>query len=191
MKLTKILTASAMAVSGALLGGCSDGTDGEVIAATTNLVVPANATTVASVKDVPYVFASGVAELGTATATTVKFTSAGAAPAFSISSSEGAATGATTFGSCIFTVVTSTYPAIHPLAQFKIVRIANCGFQFNTAGVNAGISIPVPSFFGLGSVNSASAPVSVVMTDTGSVTVNGTVVGNVTVGVTGGTGGGG
>ena len=127
----------------------------------------------------PIVFSSGVPDLGTTAATTVTFTSsaASATPAFSIASGGASATGDLTFGSCIFTVKSSTFPAGSKLAVGAKITVSPCAVTLATGGVAAtGAAAAVNTTLTLNGVTSAPYPVTVAITPTGTVQVNGTTV---------------
>lgn len=187
-------TAAAVALALALTacGGGSDDLDNLTVVATTDLTAPASAATTSAVVGEPFVFSSGVPELGTASATTLTFTGASATtPAFRIEATEGTATGTTEFGSCIFRVVTSTFPAGHRLAVGQTYRIEICAIRFPTIGVPIATTFSLPVTFNLGSVLSTPRTIPVVIQANGTVQVNGNPVGQTSVGgATGATGGG-
>ena len=142
MKLSKLTLASLVITSGLLLSACGGGDDGpgaQVSTSVTTATINAatGAATVGSVAGKPFTFASGVAALGTTGATSLTFQSGSATPGFSISSSGGTATGATRFGSCIFTVAASTYPAGHALATGNTITINPCALSIDTVGAAA------------------------------------------------------
>ena len=142
----------------------------------------ANSTTTAAVVNQSFAFAPGVAAFGTTGATTVAFTSTSASPSFSISSAQGAATGVTTFGSCIFTVTSSTFPAGSPLANGQVVRVDPCALNIATSGAAAnGSSTPRNVNLVLGALVSTAIAVPVVVNVDGSVAINGVTVDKVAV----------
>ena len=87
-----------------------------------------------------------------------------------------------TYGSCIFTVRQSSYPATHPLASGKSVTVSPCSLTVATVGIKGdGIATPVNITFLLGTVNSNPVSVSVSINAAGVVTVGGFTIGSVTV----------
>jgi hypothetical protein len=188
----RLATLAVVAVSGFTLSGCFWDSDSNPTVAASNLTVTASATSVASVVNTDYVFPA-VPAFGTAAATTLKFTSATATPAFSISAAEGTATGTTTFGSCIFTVTASTFPASSPLGVGKVVTVNPCSLTVNTKGVEAGTqSASLGTTVLLGTISSGSVTKVVTLDANGNVAIGGVTVGSVTlVESTGATGGGG
>jgi hypothetical protein len=115
-----------------------------------------------------------VPAFGTTTPTTLTFTSATATPAFSIAADGFAASGPTTFGSCIFTVSTSTFPASSPLAAGKSVTINPCNLTAATSGgVANGVASDRAVQFVLGALNSLIRNLPVVINPNGSIVING------------------
>lgn len=179
----KSLKAVFMVGAAALLVACGGGGGGTTVnAVTTDVALPANATTVAAVANTPFTFASGVPDLGTTGTTTLAFTSTATTPAFSIASAEGTATGTTTFGSCIFAVTQSTFPTGHRLAQGTLVTVNPCNMSVGTAGAVAnGVAQSRSIALVLGAASSSSQAVSVGVNAGGQLTLNGNIVGTVTL----------
>lgn len=175
--LSSFLTAVALA-------GCGGG-GGEpppVLVAPANVPLAAAPTTVAAVEDIPFAFPAGVPALGTTGATTVAFTSTGTTPAFSIAADGGTATGTTTFGSCIFAVTASTFPAGHALSLGQTVTVNPCNMNVNTAGAVAnGVATTRSVALVLGAAASSGASVVVAVTAGGALTLNGNSVATVTL----------
>jgi len=171
------------AVLGLALAGCGGGGGGsETMVVADDTTLAASPTTTAAVKDESFVFASGVPALGTSGSTTLKFTDASATPAFSIAADGYTATGTTAFGSCIFKVTNSTFPAAHPLANGKTLTVNPCSVRVNTAGVTAnGETTSRSVALLLGAANSAGVSVTVGITATGGLALNGSVVAMVTL----------
>ena len=153
--------------------------------ATSNVTANVTAATSAAVVNQPFTFAAGLpAEFGTTTATDVAFTSTDAAPTFSISSNGATATGTTAFGSCIFTVLSSTFPVGSKLAVGQTVRVEPCQLKIATAGATAGGSASNREVkFALGSVSSIGKNFSVLVNADGSVVLGNITIGTVTIGV--------
>jgi hypothetical protein len=171
----------------AILAACGGGgDDSPPVAATSNVTAAVTSSTVAGVTGEPFVFSSGVSDFGTTSATTVTLNSASS---FSVSSSEGSASGGLTYGSCIFTVTSSTYPSGHPLAVGGVVRVNPCSITVNTAGLRAEENAVARAVsFVLAGNASQTKSLQVDISDSGTVTVKGVTVGTVTLSpVTGGT----
>lgn len=149
--------------------------------------VPANGTTTAAVTNIPFTYPAGVTEFGTTGTTTVAFTDTSTTPAFSIVSGANTATGTTTFGSCDFKVVASTFPSGSKLAQGQIIIVNPCNINVNTKGVPAnGVAATRSVALMLGSAVSSGQSITVQVNPGGELTLNGKSVGSVTlVAVTG------
>ena len=96
--------------------------------------------------------------------TSLTLSGSGAAPGFAISSTEGSASGAMTYGSCIFTVAQSTFAPAHPLAQGKLVTVNPCSLTVATAGLKGdGVAASASVTFVLGTASSTpvTVPVSI------------------------------
>jgi len=176
----------------AALVACGGGDSAAVsTAVVSDLVVPITASTVAAVAgtSTPMVFPSGVTAFGTAQPVTLTLSGSSATPAFSIETASAKASGVTTFGSCIFTVTSSTFPASSPLATGGRVEVTPCNLTVGTAGAAASASSTRSVSLTLGAQTSSSATAVVTITPNGTVVVNGTTVGTGTVitvtGVTG------
>lgn len=177
-KTLKLLLAASTAV---LLSACGGDPEPLTVAATDTTIAAAPAT-VAAVEDVPFTFTAGVPDLGTTGTTTLAFTSTGTTPAFSITADGGTATGTTTFGSCIFVVASSSFPAGHRLAQGQTVTVNPCNIRLGTQGAPAdSIARQRAAVFILGSAASTGSTVTVVVNPGGTITVNGQAAGTVTL----------
>lgn len=169
------------AVLCAVLAGCGGGGD-PILGVTADTTLSTNATTAAAVANTPFSFSSGVAALGTTGATTVQFTSATATPGFNIASGGNTATGSTTFGSCIFAVASSSFPAGHSLAAGQTVTVNPCNLSVNTSGAVAnGVATSRSVALLLGAAASAGSTVTIAVTAGGALTLNGSNVGLVTL----------
>lgn len=179
----KSLKAVFMVGAAALLVGCGGGGGGTTVnAVTADPVLPANATTVAAVVNTPFAFPSGVPAFGTTGTTTLAFTSTATTPGFSVASGGNTATGATTFGSCIFAVTSSTFPAGHALSLGQTVVVNPCNMNVNAAGAVAnGVGVTRSVALVLGAAASSGASVVVAVTAGGALTLNGNAVATVTL----------
>lgn len=200
MRFNKISLAAMVSVSGMLLAACGGGDSALTpvpLVATTNTAAAINPTTGAAVvqgvlgKD--FTFANGVPSFGTTSATSLILSGSGATPSFNITSGVSTASGAMAYGSCIFTVATSTFPSGTPLlALGSKVTVSPCTLSVATAGMKAdGTSATANVFLVLGTTISSPVSVTVSVSSTGVVTVNGSTVGSATlVPATGATGAG-
>ncbi|WP_298933759.1 hypothetical protein [uncultured Ramlibacter sp.] len=163
-------------------GGSDSGAGGITPApvATTNTTVAVNPAVADAVANVPFSFESGVPDFGTTGPTTLTFR---AGSAFTIGAAGGAATGATTFGSCIFTFGASSFTEPgSPLTVGSSVRINPCSITIETVGTAANnVAVPAAVRLRLGTLLSLPATVTIAISPLGVVTVNGQVVGTVTI----------
>jgi hypothetical protein len=197
MRLNKISLA-ALALGGSmLLSACGGGNDSPLrptSTVTTPTTVGINGagngpTVVSSVLNQNFSFDVGVSVLGTTAPTTLTLSGSATAPSFSLTSGADTATGVMTYGSCIFTIVASTFPAGSPLALGNKTEVNPCTLSVATAGSTAnGTATPTNVSFVLGATASNPVPLSVSISPTGVVTVGGVVVGSATVVVTTGAG---
>src|SRR4051794_12317801 len=112
-------------VAASVLVACGGGHEAS-LAASSDVTAPVNTGSVAAVVGQGFTFNSGVTKFGTASPTTVTLNSAST---FSVASTEGTASGNLAFGSCIFTVTTSTFPAGSPLAVGQVVTVHPCSIS--------------------------------------------------------------
>lgn len=180
------------ALAAVALSGCWwDSTNNDTTTvATSNAAANVTAATVSAVTGNAFSFSSGVPAFGTSAATTVTFTGASA---FSVASGANSATGTTSYGSCIFTIVTSNFPAGSPLAAGQPpVVITPCQINSQVSGhVPSSTSFSAPTILVLGTTNSSPVNLPTILDPSGNVIINNTTVGSVTLGPsTGATGGG-
>ena len=193
MKLNKSTLVALSLGAAVLLAACGGGSSHVPLMASTATQAAINpssgAAVVGAVLNKNFSFASGVPAFGTSTPTTLAFSGTGATPSFAVSSPEGTASGPTTFGSCIFTVAASTFPAGSPLALGQVVTISPCLLNVATVGVVAdGSSLPVNASITLGTITSGNTVVTVSISSSGVITVGGSTVGNATLVATTGAG---
>lgn len=176
---TFFITAGASAVA-LLAVACGDNksTSPQSKVVTEDAVVTVTATTIPVIFSAPPAeFPAGVPDFGTNVATTLSFSAndtAAATPVFSVKTATDSASGLTTFGSCIFTVTTSTFPAQHALAVGKTVTINPCSVNIATAGTTTGTPITTPTVeIVLGTTKSTKIeiPNPIVVTPSGEVKV--------------------
>lgn len=180
-----LMTTSVVACGG---GGGDSTPPASTVVATSDTTVSVTAATLGAVVNQPFTFAGGVPDFGTTTPTTLAFTSAGATPSFNIGADGATATGGTTFGSCIFTITSSSFPAGSKLAVGQTVRVNPCSLKVATSGGNAnGSSSDRAVSFVLGTLSSAGRNLPIVINANGSVVINGITIGTVTIGAVTGT----
>jgi hypothetical protein len=182
--MNKMLSLALAVFAAATLTACGGG-GGEPPAtqvAAADTTIPANGTTTALVTNIPFTFPAGLTEFGTTSTTTVAFTDTSTTPAFSIASSGNTATGTTTFGSCHFLIVNSTFPATSKLAKGNTVTVNPCNIGVNTAGVPAnGVAVTRSIALFLGAAASSGQPVTLNVNQGGQLTINGKSAGTVTL----------
>jgi hypothetical protein len=173
LTLISLLTASLVLVS------CGGGGDAPATIASSNLTTAVAASNVAAVTGESFTFSSGVTSFGTASATTVTLNSTST---FSVTATEGTATGNLSFGSCIFTVTGSNFPVGSPLALGATVTVHPCTLTIATAGVSSTENAVARAVsFVLAGNASVAKNLEVDISDSGVVTVEGVSVGTVTL----------
>jgi hypothetical protein len=179
-------------VSAFVLAACGDGgSDDRLFAASEDLTVNANAATGPSLarafKEEVFVFPNGVPEFGTTTTTTLVIHENGSTPTFTLTNGGNVATGQLLFGSCIFKITQSTFVPPSPLLVGNTITIPNCQFLVRTRTVPANnVVFTRNARWILSTATSNDTPVEVSINPGGQVTVNGVVIGTVTlVAVTG------
>lgn len=176
--LATVLTATLVACG----GGGSDSGPTSTLTTTSNLAQSVAAKEANAVVNTPFAFPTGVLGFGTTAPTTLAFTSTSATPSFSIASGVSTATGTTTFGSCIFTIVTSNFPSTSPLAVGQTIIINPCTLNVATAGGRADGSTTTRSVrMTLGTAVSGPVETLVTLNANGTVVINNQTVGTVTV----------
>lgn len=169
--------AAAVAIS-----ACGGGGDDPVLVAPATAVVPVTAAAATAVVSQTFAFPSGVPDLGTTGTTTLAFTSTATTPAFQIASGGNTATGTTQFGSCIFTVTASTFPAGSRLAVGQTITVNPCNISVQTAGQQAnGVAATRSASFVLGNAVSSGATITVAVNPGGQLAIGGVSVGTVTL----------
>lgn len=176
--------------SAAMLAACGGGGgDGAARTATADATLAINPTSgpavVSAIADETFTFADGVPAFGTTASTSVEFSepaTPSAAPRFSISSGGNTATGTVAFGSCIFRITASTFPAGSRLAAGETITVNPCNVNVNTRGVAAdGVATTRSAALLLGAAVSAGASITVNVSPGGQLTLNGQAVGTVTL----------
>ena len=113
--------------------------------------------------------------------TSVSFTGAGNTPPFKIENGGKVATGATTFGSCIFTITESTFQTGHPLAKGAVFKVDPCEVTAVTGGQTVGGTGSTAMNLKFGSTVSSNFSQPVSIANDGSISVGGVTLGKVTV----------
>jgi hypothetical protein len=168
-------------VSAFTLAACGGGSNDSTEVAAADIEARATPATTAAVVNKEFEF-NAVPAFGTTATTTLAFTSTATTPAFSIESGGMEATGVTEFGSCIFRVQSSTFPADSPLATGKTVRVDPCEFEVAIEGAPADGSPSQRSItLTLGNRKSAAETVTVTVNPDGTVVINNRNFGTVVV----------
>lgn len=166
----------------ALLYACGGDSNDQPLGVASNTTLSTNSTVAAAVVAVPFSFPTGVPDFGTTAATTLTFTSTSTAPAFSIASGGATATGTTSFGSCLFAVQASTFPAGSKLAVGQVITVNPCNVNVQTAGQQAnGVGATRSVALVLGTAVASGQSITVSVNPGGQLTLNGTSVGQVTL----------
>lgn len=183
MKSSKLKLAFGAVAAAALLAACGGGSGDPILVVNSDVSVPANATVAGALAGTSFAFPSGVPALGTTGATTLAFTGTAASPGFDVSSGGNTAGGTAGFGSCIFVVSRSTFPAGHPMALGQTVTINPCAVSMAVSNATAnGQPVPRSIALLLGAAASSGSSATVAVTPSGQLVLNGANV--VTVGLT-------
>lgn len=170
-----------LALSAALVG-CGGGGEAPtpVPIVSSNLSVPLSAATVGAIAtEGAFTFATGFsANAGAAVLAGPTTVALPTATTFTITNGGGVATGSTAFGSCIFTVTASSVPG---LAVNTVLTVNPCTLNVATSGDGIGLPFNDLATLVFGTSTSASVTVQATTSSTGVVTVNGVVVGTVTI----------
>jgi hypothetical protein len=141
--------------------------------------------TIPALFETPLTFETGVPDFEITTPVTLSFATNDTAPAtpeFSIKTTTDSASGVTTFGSCIFTVSASTFPAGSRLAMGNTIVVNPCNINVQSAGLQAtGVSATRSVALLLGAAASSGASINVSVNPGGQLTLNGISVGTVTL----------
>lgn len=178
MNMAKFGWAAALAAAVVVAACGGGGGDAPAAVAATNAAVPASKTTVAALSGATVNFPA-VPALGTTGTTTLKIetpvvgTGASATigtPTFTLTSAGNTASGEMSFGSCIFIIRASTFPADHPLALGKTLTVNPCETDIGTSGAPAdGSTRAFDASLQLGNTNSQPVTVPVTLQPNGGI----------------------
>lgn len=170
-------------VLAAVLVGCGGSDEpAPVQVAQSDVTLPADPSTTNAVAKLPFTFPQGVTEFGTTASTSLTFTDTATTPAFSIASGTNTATGTTRFGSCVFAITASSFPAGSKLALGNTIIVNPCNIKANTAGEQSnGLGVQRSVALILGAAVSAGSTVTLSVNAGGQLTINGNSVGTVTL----------
>jgi hypothetical protein len=182
MRSSNIKLAFSAVAAAALLAACGGGSSDPILVVSADANVPANATVAGALAGTSFAFPSGVAALGTTGTTTLAFSGTAATPGFAVGSGGNTASGSAAFGSCIFAVTSSNFPAGHALALGQTLTVNPCNVNIATAGATAnGVAQQRTVRMELGAAFSAGQAITVGVTAQGNLTFNGTSVATVTL----------
>lgn len=191
-RISRVVTVAAVLAVGVVSSACKDdSTAPKVMVAATDAVLTVNATVTSALVGTTFNFAGGAGALAPAVANqnlALSFGGTATAPTANmvITSPTGAPVGTiganVSFGSCIFAVTSSSFPAGHSLAVGQTVTVNPCTLSVRTTGAVAnGVATPRNVALLLGAAASANSSVTVAVTPSGGLTLNGTTVGTVTL----------
>ncbi|WP_156955159.1 hypothetical protein [Polaromonas glacialis] len=192
MHFNKISLAASLFGCGVLLAACGGDSTPSKTVASADTTAAVTASTAQAMVNKSFSFDSGVSALGTTSATTIALSGSSANPDFSLSSGGFGAKGGMTYGSCIFKITQSNFPATFTKLQVgATTEVKPCDLKLATAGLTTGSSNSFVKWI-LGNASSISLGVTVTISESGVVTVSGTPFGTITfVIATGATGLGG
>ncbi len=182
------LVVGAVACAGLLAVACKKDPTAPVLVVAEDVTLGVNPNLAAAVSGTTFNFPDGagaiapaltgqslaltMATAGSEVTTTMAFTSG--------TSTTGTVTATTTFGSCIFNIKASTFPAGHSLAVGQTVTVNPCSLSVRTTGAVAnGQAVSRSVALLLGAAASAGATVTVAVTAGGQLTLNGFSAGTV------------
>jgi hypothetical protein len=189
-RISRLVSVAALVAVGVAATACKDdSTSPKVMVAATDATVPMNATVTNALVGTTFSFPGGAGALAPALANqnlALAFAGTATAPTalITITSPTGGAVGTATanvsFGSCIFLVSNSSFPAGHSLANGQTITVNPCNLSINTTGAVAnGVATSRSVALLLGAAASAKATVIVGVTAGGQITLNGNNVGTV------------
>jgi len=197
MRLTKISLAALVLGGSVLLSACGGGNDSPLrpvsTVTTPSITTAVTADTVKAIVGSEFTFASGVDALNTTASTTLTLSGTDPLkPLFTLKSGGFEASGEIEYGSCFFKITSSNFL---PATTFPFLQVGQkkevtpCDVKVLTSGLTTGGSSPSSMTFVLGGKESNSSPITVTISSTGVVTVNGVTLGTATYTVTTGAGG--
>jgi len=186
MNAPRRIIAAAVFAAVAVSAACKDTTEPKVMVAAEDAVVTMNSTVTSALSGVLFNFPGGAGALSPAVASnnlalTFGGTTTAPTAAIVITSPTGAPVGSFTanvsFGSCIFVVSGSTFPAGHALANGQTITVNPCSVNLNTAGgVANGQPTSRSAALLLGAAASQGTTVTVGINPNGQIVLNGSAV---------------
>jgi hypothetical protein len=187
----RMVFALAIVSTATMFAACDDDPTAPTMVVAGNTTLATNATVASSIVGIPFSFPGGAGAIAPAVAgqnLALTFGGTATAPTATmvITTAAGATTGTitanATFGSCIFAVTASTFPAGHALAQGQTVTVNPCNVSIGTAGAVAnGVAQSRSIALLLGAASSSNQQVTVGVNAGGQLTLNGNTVGTVTL----------
>jgi hypothetical protein len=188
---SRMVFALAIVSTATVFAACDEDPTAPTMVVAGNTTLAANANVVDAVAGIPFSFVGGAGAIAPAVAgqnLVVTFGGTETAPTATmvITTAAGATTGtittAVTFGSCIFAVTSSNFPAGHAPSLGQTVVVNPCNLSVNTTGAVAnGVATSRSVALLLGAAASAGSSVIIAVTAGGQLTLNGNNVGTVTL----------
>lgn len=190
-RVSRLVTVAAVLAVSVASSACKDDATAPQKMVATNTSLAMNSTITNALVGTTFTFAGGAGVLSPTLANqnlALAFAGTENAPTalITITSPTGAAVGTATanltFGSCIFAVTNSSFPAGHALANGQTVVVNPCNVNIGTAGAVAnGVATTRSIALVLGAAASAGQSVTVSVNAGGQLTLNGRGVGTVTL----------
>lgn len=190
-RISRLVTVAALLAVGVASSACKDDATAPQKMVATNTTLPVNATITNALVGSTFTFAGQAGVLAPSLANqnlALAFAGTSTAPTalITITSPTGGAVGTATanvsFGSCIFVVTNSSFPAGHALANGQTITVNPCNVNVSTAGALAnGVATTRSVALVLGAASSAGVPVTVGVNPGGQLTLGGQTVGTVTL----------
>ncbi|MDP1892433.1 MAG: hypothetical protein Q8K55_16215 [Gemmatimonadaceae bacterium] len=191
-RISRLVTVAAVLAVGVASTACKDdSTAPKVMVAATDATVAVNGTVTSALAGTTFNFEGGAGALAPAVANqnlALSFGGTATVPTADmvITSPTGATVGTlganVTFGSCIFAVTRSSFPAGHALALGQTITVNPCNLSMNTKGAVAnGQATSRSVALLLGTAASIGATVQVAVNAGGQIVLNGNTVGTVSL----------
>jgi hypothetical protein len=185
---SRLMVATAVLALALLPAACDKETTAPTMVVAGNTTLATSPTVAAAVAGTTFNFPAGAAAIAPSLAgqnLALTFTS-GTAATMAFTNAAGVSTGnvtvAVSYGSCIFAVTSSNFPAGHSLALGQTVTVNPCNLSVATTGAVAnGVATSRSVALLLGAAASAGSSVIVAVTAGGALTLNGANVGTVTL----------
>lgn len=190
-RISRLVTVAAVLAVGVASSACKDDATAPQKMVATNTTLAMNPTVTSALVGTTFSFPGGAGALATELAgqnlaLTFGGTATSPTAAMVITTTSGGAVGTAsatlTFGSCIFAITASTFPAGSRLALGQTVIVNPCNINVQTAGLRAtGVAATRSVALALGAAVSSGAAITVQVNPGGQLVLNGTSVGTVTL----------